>query len=109
MICDSVAHVQTDELPDDLEPSKKSAKMLRMSLQSWHRNRLREVDPLPAYRLGGRWHASRAEVIEWVARRSRPQHEADASALALSMTPTHSRRRQREIENAVKACEARGC
>jgi hypothetical protein len=104
MICDSVAHVQTDDLPGDLESAPKSAKLLRMSLQAWHRWRMHPTSPLPCYRLGGRWFASRAEILAWVAARSRPQSDETPQP-----APAHSRRRQREIEAAIKACEARGC
>ncbi|WP_337177681.1 helix-turn-helix domain-containing protein [Paludisphaera sp.] len=60
------------ELPADLEPSASISRMLRMSLATFHNHRQAAVDPLPAYRLGNRWFASRREVLAWVERRSRP-------------------------------------
>jgi hypothetical protein len=82
MIADEPAHVQTIKLPDDLEPLVSIAKMLRMSHQAAHRHLLCGADPLPAYRLGGRWFASRSEVLAWVARRSRPRRRAEANGEA---------------------------
>jgi hypothetical protein len=74
MIAEASPRAQTEDLanglPDDLEPSADSARMLRMSRQSWHKNRALADDPLPAIRLGRRWFASRSEVLRWVARRS---------------------------------------
>jgi hypothetical protein len=104
MLAPSVRPDHVDELPDDLESAPKSAKLLRMSLQAWHRWRMHPTSPLPCYRLGGRWFASRAEILGWVAARSRPQSDESPQP-----APAHSRRRQREIEAAIKACEARGC
>jgi hypothetical protein len=59
-----------DDLPNDLETAPASAKFLHMSEMTWHRHRQDERDPLPCYRLGCRWFASRREILAWVARRS---------------------------------------
>lgn len=110
MLAPSLRPELNDELPADREPASRSAQWLGICLKSWHRWRLDPLNPLPAFRIGGRWYASRSEVLDWIDRRSRPRRNGEVAATAdLSTSPPYSRRRQAEIQAAIRACEARGC
>jgi hypothetical protein len=97
--CPEHAHI----LPSDIELASRSARRISISTQTWHRWRLAAKDPLPAYRVCGRWVASRSEVDAWIVRRSqRP-------AIAITSPAASPARRQRQIDAAIKECAAKGC
>jgi hypothetical protein len=68
MIAEAPPPVQTSPVPDDLVRLTVKAKRGPMSLPSLHRWRLRAVDPLPCWRIGGVWYVSEREMAEWIAR-----------------------------------------
>src|SRR5271166_5226537 len=72
-------------IPADLIRFTEQARRGFMSLATLHRWRLRQDDPLPAWKLGGVWYLSESELSAWIARRSgRPSQSALSAPTPLS-------------------------
>jgi hypothetical protein len=57
-------------IPDDLVPFGTFARGLKVHVSTLHRQRRAPHDPMPAWKVLGRWYVSESEFAAWAGRRS---------------------------------------
>ena len=87
MIVENDYTVQTAaHLPNDLIVYAEFAKRRNVHIATLHRQRMRADDPMPSWRVFGKWYVSEAEFAEWSARRSGRTSAPPPASAALPAT-----------------------